>query len=275
MRHIPCIVIAFATALPGAALAQVRQVDGFAIRELSSRVYLLEGLGVGRSNSVLIVGDSVAMLVDAQLAPSLGRALVRVARGLTTRPIRALVITHWHVDHSHGAAGVREELPDARVLMAAGGADGLPERGADQLARARPFWAGQSNAARNRLAQGAPDPDGSLGAMANDTVALAEMARPRWATPRSVMKREVIDLGRQRVELLPLSGHTDGDLALFLPDEGILVVGDLILPGRAPEPARRVAIEKAWTVLARLPVRWIVPGHGPPLSRSAWSRPPA
>ena len=55
--------------------------------------------GVVQGNVVLIAGDNGAIVIDTGQFPPQARKMVAEIRKLTTQPVRALLLTHWHGDH--------------------------------------------------------------------------------------------------------------------------------------------------------------------------------
>jgi glyoxylase-like metal-dependent hydrolase (beta-lactamase superfamily II) len=74
-------------------------------------VYMLLGSG---GNIALAVGDDFAFLVDDQFAPLSGRILDAV-HAVTTKPIRFLLNTHWHSDHTGG----NENMANTGIVIVA------------------------------------------------------------------------------------------------------------------------------------------------------------
>jgi len=74
-------------------------------------VYMLLGAG---GNIALSVGDDFAFLVDDQYAP-LSEKILAAVKAVTSKPIRFLVNTHWHGDHSGG----NENMNNAGVIIVA------------------------------------------------------------------------------------------------------------------------------------------------------------
>src|SRR6185503_1570785 len=76
---------------------------GIKVEQLAAGVFAVirqEPMGlINESNSLLIVGDSDVIVVDAQ--SSVGRTLETLAalRRITPKPVRAVIHTHWHDDH--------------------------------------------------------------------------------------------------------------------------------------------------------------------------------
>ena len=79
--------------------------------KLSATTYMLTGAG---GNLGLSAGDDAAFLVDDQFAPLTARIEAEVAK-LTTKPIRFVINTHWHFDHTGG----NENLGKAGAVIVA------------------------------------------------------------------------------------------------------------------------------------------------------------
>jgi cyclase len=101
---------------PAALAAQVNY-DTIQVRtqQLNRNVYVLTGAG---GNIGLSVGDDAAFIVDDQFAPLTPKILAAIA-AITPKPVRFVVNTHWHFDHTGG----NENLGKAgAVLMASANA---------------------------------------------------------------------------------------------------------------------------------------------------------
>jgi cyclase len=116
------------------SFAQAQQPDFSKVQikttQLAPDFYTLEGQG--GTISVLVGADGV-LLVDSQFAP-LTERLVAAIRAITDKPIRFLVDTHVHPDHTGGnEIFAREELRD-RLEHPVPAADGTPGKPAPPLA---------------------------------------------------------------------------------------------------------------------------------------------
>ena len=94
--------VPFALLAAGAALAQGQQQDFSAVQikthQVAGNVYYLEGQG---GNVGLLVGDDGVLMIDDQFAP-LSEKLLAAIRALSDEPIRMLINTHIHGDHTGG-----------------------------------------------------------------------------------------------------------------------------------------------------------------------------
>jgi cyclase len=96
-----------------AALAAQQNFDTIQVRsqQLRGGVYMLTGSG---GNIGLSIGDDMAFVIDDQYAPLSAKILAHIAT-LTSKPVKFLVNTHWHGDHSGG----NENMSKAGALIVA------------------------------------------------------------------------------------------------------------------------------------------------------------
>jgi glyoxylase-like metal-dependent hydrolase (beta-lactamase superfamily II) len=88
---------------------------------------------------------------------------------------------------------------------------------------------------------------------------------------RTLESSATIDLGDRAVELRHLGrGHTDNDIVVRLPDDGVLFAGDLLENGAVPYFGDGYPLEWPATAraLAALVTGVVVPGHGEPADRA-------
>jgi glyoxylase-like metal-dependent hydrolase (beta-lactamase superfamily II) len=99
-------------AFPGAAVSQ-QNFDTVQVRtqKVADGVYMLIGAG---GNIGLAIGDDAVFVVDDQYAPLTPKVLAAIA-ALTSKPVRFVVNTHWHGDHTGG----NEHMGQAGALLVA------------------------------------------------------------------------------------------------------------------------------------------------------------
>ena len=113
MRSLPrAVALVSATLLP-ASLAAQQELDTVQIRteQVGPGVYVLFGSG---GNIGLAVGDDATFVVDDQFAPLTPKILAAI-RAVTPNPVKFVVNTHWHFDHTGG----NENLGRAGALIVA------------------------------------------------------------------------------------------------------------------------------------------------------------
>src|SRR5882757_10410341 len=101
----------FALALAGVAVSALvfhaqtpAPQAAYKFTEIVPGVYSAIGTGtmnVG-SNSAVIVNRDDVMIVDSHISPESGRAMLQELKAITEKPVRTLIDTHFHYDHTNG-----------------------------------------------------------------------------------------------------------------------------------------------------------------------------
>jgi cyclase len=197
--------------------------------------YVQAGGGLCVSNAGLIVGPDGCIVIDALFAPSMTRAFRDEIRRVTDKPVRLLINTHHHIDHTLGNA----LFPEAQTISHANARREQQRVGLGVLDLLRP-----------RIPQ---------------LVAEAEGVQPRL--PDLTFDGELtLHLGERSVRLVHFGpAHTIGDALVVLPQERLLFAGDVAFYYVTP-----LAFEGhvgGWLDVCdqveRLEVDTVVPGHGP------------
>jgi glyoxylase-like metal-dependent hydrolase (beta-lactamase superfamily II) len=258
----------------GAAVGEVARaapVPGLAYRfqAVADGVYCAIPTGTPYvvSNSVVILGGDGALLVDSGAGLQEARVLAEGIRGITDRPVRYVVDTHFHFDHAFGHGA----FPDALILgheatRALLGPDALGGRTVAgnlaampaQIAKLRGAAEQESDAAKGaELARNAE----ALEAYRRELSALVPIA------PQLTFRDGLtLWLGRREVRIMHLGrGHTAGDVLVYLPQERIVCTGDFY-NGYVGYMGDAYVDEWAESLdrLAALDFETVIPGHGAP-----------
>jgi glyoxylase-like metal-dependent hydrolase (beta-lactamase superfamily II) len=223
------------------ASAQESETPGL-IRVSQSVSALLDPIA-GANSAVIVTGRDV-LVVDSHVAPSVAMQTIGMIRSLTNLPVSYLINTHWHVDHSNGNSAFRSEYPHVEIVAHSKTLETIPQRGPEQLGMWPDF-----------LASNNPNPGSFLQGIIEE-VSVFDPELPSMTVDDEL----VLDRGSVTVEVVhPGQGHTDGDLVIVLPEEGVLISGDLLL-GFTDFP-----LQYATTLRNVLDLSFeiVVPGHGP------------
>jgi cyclase len=98
VRLAPALLVALLVAAQPLAAQQDFSKVEIATTKLSDRVYLMMGAG---GNMALAVGEDATFLVDDQFAPLTERIDAAIGQ-VTDKPVRFILNTHWHFDHTGG-----------------------------------------------------------------------------------------------------------------------------------------------------------------------------
>ena len=203
--------------------------------KVTDKFYTLDGQG--GTIGVLIGPDGVFM-VDTQFAP-LSEKIAAAIKQLTPQPIKFVVNTHVHGDHT-------------------GGDENFGKMGATIISREE---------LRFRLAHPNPQANGQPGTPA-----------PAVGLPKQTYReRLTLYMNGEEVQLIAVPrAHTDGDTMVYFPGLDIIMTGDFYRAIQYPNVDRgnggslQGLIDGLGTVIGRAgPATKIIPGHGPTVDRNA------
>src|SRR5258707_10303364 len=182
------------------------------------------GLG---SNNVVIVNDTDVLIVDAGTSPAAAGSFVDDAKKLTDKPIRYVVNTHWHYDHT---AGNQIFGPEVQIIAT----DYLYQMLAtvDVLHR-EPFLTSQVTTLSARIdtlngqiaAEGNAQQKVTLQKDLADAQRVQQQNSEIKVTPPNVhySAKMVLNRGGREIDLMFLGrGHTGGDTVVYLPKARIV-----------------------------------------------------
>ncbi len=196
----------------------------------------------GDPNTGIVIGDDAVMVIDTQATPVMAQDVIRRIRSVTDKPIRYVVLSHYHAVRVLGASGYKPE----HVIASRDTYDLIVERGeADMKSEIERF---------PRLFN-------------------AVESVPGLTWPTIVFeKRMTLMLGKLRVEIMQVGrGHTKGDTVVWLPDDRVLFSGDLVEFDATPYTGDAYLQDWPATLdaIAALKPEKLVPGRGAALRNPA------
>jgi cyclase len=240
MNRIALAALAASTLAVVAGGASAQQTDFTKVEikttDLGHHTYMLEGNG--GNITVAVAADGVIM-VDSEFAPLHDKIKAAIA-AVTNQPVRYLVNTHFHGDHSGGDAPFAQ---DGAVVVA------------------------HVNV-KKRLADGSVN--GLTGAKTAPVTGAALPSRTYTSATKLVLKGRTAQLRHIA------NAHTDGDTYVWFGDANVLATGDIVTLGRYPNIdfasggniKGMIAGVDAYLKLANDKTQ-IVPGHGPLADKAA------
>jgi cyclase len=225
-------------------------------------------------NSIAVVMSDDVLVFDATLLPRLAMSEIQALSRLTPKPVRYLVNSHWHPDHSGGNAGFVAAFPDVEII-ASRETRRLMQSTANVYIKTMEYENAQANLLTSKALKSGVGADGRRllardredlrEQAAGEDRFLAEFGAVQTKLPTLVFDRALtLHHGGRELRFLALPGHTAGDIALYLPAEKILISGDLLA---YPVPFCADSHPTDWIesleTLSKLDASTIVPGHGP------------
>lgn len=188
------------------------------------------------SNAGFVVTDDGVVVFDALGTPALGEAMVAAIRKVTAKPIRRVIVSHYHADHVYGLPPLKAAGAQiwAHRLAASYFTSGLAAERLEQRRRDLFPWVDEST-----------------------RVIGADV----WLDGDTDFR-----IGGVTFRVLHAGGaHSPEDLMLFVLEERVLFAGDLLFAGRVPFVG--TADSKGWLAaiesIIPLAPAVVVPGHGP------------
>jgi glyoxylase-like metal-dependent hydrolase (beta-lactamase superfamily II) len=154
----------------------------------------------GDPNTGIIVGDDSCMVIDAQATPAMAQDVITRVRAVTDKPIKYVLLTHYHAVRvlgasAYGASEVIASTATRKLIVERGEQDKASEIGRFP-----------------RLFRGLDSVPPGL----------------TWPT-LTFDGTMTLWLGKRRVDIIHLGrGHTAGDTIAYVPDAGVLFSGDLV-----------------------------------------------
>ena len=190
----------------------------------------------GDPNTGIVIGDDAVMVIDTQATPVMAQDVIRRIREVTDKPIKYVVLSHYHAVRVLGAAAYK---PD-HIIASEDTLDMIRERGeqdkASEIGRFPRLF-------RN-----------------------VESVPPGLTWPTLTFRGKMtLWLGQLEVQILQLGrGHTKGDTVVWLPAERILFSGDLVEFDATPYAGDAYFSDWPTTLdnLAALKPAQLVPGRG-------------
>ena len=223
-----------------------------------------------QGNTTVVIGRDAVLVVDSCYLPSSAREDIAQIRSWTSLPVRYLVNTHWHYDHTMGNGEYAAAFPGLSVVA--------HRETARNMGGYNPHWFDRypktTASYREMLRTGVDEAGKPLtdarrkeieGALPGREPVTAEFALVKDRMPDTTFDHEVsFDLGGRVVRVMHLGrGNTAGDAIVYLPAEKIVATGDL-LTHPVPYLGGGYPTEMPTTLraLARMDATTIVPGHG-------------
>ena len=263
------------TLVPGAP------TDLFEIQNVADGVYFARARpqAIANCNAAIFVNSADVLVVDAHSKPSAAAGLIaQIKRQITPKPVRYLVDTHFHWDHSQGNAAYREAFGKSLKIIASNDTKRLQAQFAQSRMResldphGHPFG-GQPHvpllldAARQQLsATSSPQQKADLEERIRQLESFQrEMQNFTPVLPTvTIGKTHVI---RDKAHDLHVEfhgrAHTAGDVVVFCPQKRVVATGDMIL-GTLPFLGDSFPREWPATInsVSALPFDFVAGGHG-------------
>jgi len=186
------------------------------------------------SNAYFYITDDGVIVFDALSSYLLGKELVKTIKSISDKPIKYLIITHYHTDHFYGIKAFKDE--GAVSIAHKWAYDYLSDPYAEQFFKSRQKVLG-------------------------DLLKGTKIIPPDIAIDKEI----ILNVSNQTIDVQHIcQGHTKGDLIIWIPKIKTLIAGDLIFNERVPFLGS--GNSKSWLKcidkIIQLKPEIVLPGHG-------------
>jgi cyclase len=262
------------------AYAQTAGADTFELKKVGDGVWAAVAAARYKvnSNAAVIETNDGLVVVDTHSKPSAAAALYKDIQGISKKPVKKIVNSHFHWDHWQGNQVYTQANPSCEIIAS--------ERTKARITDPNQMNGGVAFVEKQIAAmpaeidkiksdiQKATDAATKArleGNLAQAESYLAELKAMKPAVPtRTVSSTVALQEGGREIRLMLVGrAHTDGDLFIYMPKEKVLVTGDAVVDWM---PFLNDGYPEEWaqTVgeLEKLDIERVIVGHGEPAPKS-------
>jgi glyoxylase-like metal-dependent hydrolase (beta-lactamase superfamily II) len=159
----------------------------------------------GDPNSGVVIGDDSVLVADAQATPAMAADVIARIRAVTDKPVKYVVLTHYHAVRVLGASAYQ----GAEIIASDVTRDMIVERGQQDM-------------------------DSEIGRFPRLFRGRDSIPGLTWPT-LTFHRRMTLWMGQREVQIIHIGrSHTAGDTVVWLPKERVLFSGDVVEFGATP-----------------------------------------
>lgn len=216
-------------------------------------------------NAGFVVGEDGVLVVDTFMTPAACSELIDEIAKITNAPIRFVVNTHYHLDHTGG----NQLFAERNVPIIAN--DRVEEWQTTKNSRFLPppeELKKRRDDAAKQLADVPADQTEKRAQLERQIRRFDALQKVRLTKPTMTFGSGTLHLflGKREVQLFTMAGHTGGDVLAFVPDAGVVFTGDLAWTKTLPNLVDATVNDWIPTLdklVAQYPDAKFVAGHGP------------
>jgi len=186
-------------------------------------------------NAAIIVQDDGVVVVDSESIPSAAREVIAAIKRVTDKPVKYLIITHFHGDHFQGAQAYLSEWPGVQVVSSDATRESIAKRGIPRMRRETLDLPARMDDLKADLqrANGEKEKAQIQENLDQAEAYFSELKDVQGILPSLTVDHQLTVCSKSHtVQIMWLGlAHTDGDLFVYVPDAKVLVTGDALHDG--------------------------------------------
>ncbi|MCP4157684.1 MAG: MBL fold metallo-hydrolase [bacterium] len=246
------------------------QGDDLTVTTVADNLYVITGVEWDVNCTFLVTEEGV-LVVDTGNNPDDAKKYLKKIKETTAKPIKYVVLTHYHLDH---AGGIGAFPTEAAIVASETCAHNINNLGKQRFEEYRDKVMPQrietiTKELENQKKANSPD--------LKKTKEQLHAAKKKWENLKSIKviaptitfkDKKILTLGKEKIEVIyPGPGHTNGNSVVYIPGKKTVIMGDMFFNNYFPYiDAMAKCDTKNWAVfLGRLQtwnIEKVVPGHG-------------
>lgn len=207
-------------------------------------------------NSTAIISQDGVLIFDTNELPATAAIVLTELRKLTSQPVRYVVNSHWHYDHLMGNQVYKDAFPSAAFISHERTRE-IMDLNVNRYIQARLKQFPKDIEELQKTEPSSKD-------IPITRLFIEEFQKARYVAPTiAFATRMRLQMGNRDIRFRHLPGNTPGDIVAYLPNEKVLLTGDLLVH---PVPYALSSYPTRWLAALKELATWdttvIIPGHG-------------
>lgn len=270
------LLLAFMVLIAGMLFSQEQQAN---VIEVVPHLYIIDSLP-GSGNVAFLVTDDGVLVIDSGGSIQSGKIIIQKIKETTQKPIKYLILTHYHRDHTSGIPA----FPEGIIIIAHQNVTtnilGFNKKKFDENTQRLSLEVEKESAELSQL-KSVNNSDISVKEekLRKDEAQLQEYKDTKFTIPTQTYEKEkTISFGGVTVQLIyPGGAHTNGNSLVYFPQLKVMHTGDLLFNGTLPYIDFDAGSNtRNWIDWMKKLYTWdlvkIIPGHGPVSDKEVFKR---
>lgn len=243
-------------------------------------LYVITGMQWDINVTFLVTGEGV-LVADSGNDSAEGRWVVEKIKEKTDKPIKYVVLTHYHFDHSLGLLGFPK---DVTVIAHSNCAQNISRFGETQFKwLLETSFPGQIEEFQQKIAklkkENSPGVKKEEKELKKLTQKLEELKKRQLIYPGITFEKKItLRMGKEKIEIIyPGPAHTNGNALVYIPGRKVIIMGDMLFYGYIPYIDWQAGSDTRHWIdcldkLSQWDIEKVVPGHGEVTAKSAFEQ---
>lgn len=273
-------LLGFTLAIVMGTLVLFAGANPLQVSPVQDELYVVTGMKWNVNVTFLVTEEGV-LVVDSGNNTTEGRWILEKIKEKTGKPIKYVILTHYHFDHTLGLLAFPKEITViAHSNCAQNIAQFSEERFKYLIEKALPR---QIRELHQKIAalkkENNPDAKEQEKELQKLNRELEDYKKGKLVYPAVTFdKKLTLQMGKEKIQIIyPGPTHTNGNVLVYIPGRKVIIMGDMLFHGSFPFIDRAAGSDtRNWTTwmerLSQWDIEKVIPGHGEPTDKNIFAR---